>query len=211
VEYSIKAIRDEEMKLVGFSGITHEITERKNVEIALLESEHRMADIINFLPIASFVIDGKGVVTAWNKAMEELTGITGKQMVGKGNYEYALPFYGKRIPILIDLVKFSEKKMHKRYKHIRRTGDILSAESFCEKLGEKGKMLVGFACPLYGSDGKVRGAMNPSRMYPICARLKETARSQRSSKQPINQKALFWRTCLMKFRTPMNAILDSRN
>lgn len=35
--------------------------------------------------------------------MEEMTGLKAIDMIGKGNYEYALPFYGERRPILIDL------------------------------------------------------------------------------------------------------------
>ena len=39
-----------------------------------------------------------GRVIAWNKSMETMTGIPAKDMLGKGNYEYALPFYGERRP-----------------------------------------------------------------------------------------------------------------
>ncbi|HET6581234.1 MAG TPA: PAS domain-containing protein, partial [Methanoregula sp.] len=57
--------------------------------------------IIDFLPDATFVIDLDGRVIAWNNAMEALTGVPAEAMLGKGNYEYALPFYKERRPILI--------------------------------------------------------------------------------------------------------------
>ena len=50
------------------------------------------------------MIDREGRVIAWNRAIEEMTGIAAKDMLGKGDHEYAVPFYGERRPILIDLV-----------------------------------------------------------------------------------------------------------
>jgi CheY-like chemotaxis protein len=67
------------------------------------EREQRSAAMIQFLPDATFVIDTAGTVVAWNRAMEEMTGIPASAMIGRGSYEYALPFYGERRPILIDL------------------------------------------------------------------------------------------------------------
>jgi PAS domain-containing protein len=48
--------------------LQNEVIERKQVEYALKDSERRLADIINFLPDATFVIDREGRVIAWNKA-----------------------------------------------------------------------------------------------------------------------------------------------
>ena len=67
-------------------------------------TQRRLTDIINFLPDATLVIDGEGHVIAWNRAIEEMTGIPAEEMLGKGDYEYAIPFYGERRPILVDLV-----------------------------------------------------------------------------------------------------------
>jgi PAS domain S-box-containing protein len=50
------------------------------------------------------VIDRKGTVIAWNRAMETMTGVKSQDILGKGNHEYALPFYGERRPILIDYI-----------------------------------------------------------------------------------------------------------
>jgi PAS domain-containing protein len=58
--------------------------------------ECHVLDIIEFLPDATFVINQKGEVIAWNRAIERITGIKKDDMLGKGDYEYAIPFYGKR-------------------------------------------------------------------------------------------------------------------
>ena len=81
------------------------ITDRKRAEDALKNSEKRLSDIIDFLPDAMFAIDTGGRVIAWNKAIARMTGILSEDMLGKGDHEYSLPFYGERRPILIDLVQ----------------------------------------------------------------------------------------------------------
>jgi len=45
-----------------------------------------------------------GIVIAWNFAMERMTGVMSSEILGKGNYEYALPFYHERRRLLIDLI-----------------------------------------------------------------------------------------------------------
>ena len=87
----------------------------KESESILRESEHRLNDIINFLPDATFVIDIEGRVIKWNKAMEEMTGVQAADILGKGNYEYALPFYQERRPLLINLVLEPDSEMERRY------------------------------------------------------------------------------------------------
>ena len=86
------------------------------------ETQRRMADIIDFLPDATLVIDRQGKVIAWNRAMEEMTGITAGEMLGKGDYEYALPFYGERQPILVDMVFESQSEFEQNYAQIQRHG-----------------------------------------------------------------------------------------
>jgi len=92
-----------------------DITERKAAEDALKQSEQLRADIINFLPDPTFAIDRQGRITAWNRAMEELTGILSKKMIGKSNYEYGLALHGERKPILIDKVIQPSAAVAERY------------------------------------------------------------------------------------------------
>jgi PAS domain S-box-containing protein len=72
-------------------------------------------DIIDFLPDATFVIDRKGAVIAWNRAIETMAGIKAKDMLGKGHNVYVIPFYGKRRPKLADLVLDYNKESPDEY------------------------------------------------------------------------------------------------
>ncbi|MBK5254358.1 MAG: PAS domain-containing protein, partial [Peptostreptococcaceae bacterium] len=61
-------------------------------------------DVIDFLPDATFVIDNEKRVVIWNNALEIMTGILSSEMIGKGNYEYTIPFHGEARAKLIDLL-----------------------------------------------------------------------------------------------------------
>jgi PAS domain S-box-containing protein len=56
------------------------------------------------VPYPIFAIDLQGKVIAWNDAIARLTGIDAKDMIGKGDYAYSLPFYGERKHMLIDYI-----------------------------------------------------------------------------------------------------------
>jgi len=58
---------------------------RKQTERSLRDSEKRLADIIDFLPDGTFAIDRSGHVIAWNRAIEEMTGVHSRDIMGKGN------------------------------------------------------------------------------------------------------------------------------
>lgn len=59
------------------------LVRRHQAEEAVKESERRLSDIIDFLPDATFAIDTEGHVIAWNKAIEEMTGIPASDIIGR--------------------------------------------------------------------------------------------------------------------------------
>lgn len=136
-----------------------DITDIKNTEAALRESRQRMADIINFLPDATCVIDRRSTVIAWNHAMERLSGVKAKDMLGKGDYEYALPFIGRRQPVLIDMAMNPGELIKKSCVNIEKKGDFLLGELQPSKTAGKERYLHTIAAPFRDSDGKVTGAI----------------------------------------------------
>ncbi|GIK38704.1 MAG: hypothetical protein BroJett011_25370 [Chloroflexota bacterium] len=155
-------IHDAEGNVVAVLGMYEDITEQKRAEEALQESEHRLANIINFLPSPTFVIDREGKVIAWNQAIEEALGVKAEDIMGKGNYEYALAFYGERRPILIDLVFEPLEKIEQKYFNVRREGDTLSAEAHVFPRGQE-RYFVGTAAPMYDAQGNIVGAIQTLR------------------------------------------------
>ena len=61
--------------------LAHEIEERKRAEQEIKNSQRRQIQIIESLPDPTFVIDGDSRVIAWNRAMEEMTGIRAEDII----------------------------------------------------------------------------------------------------------------------------------
>ncbi|WP_292489370.1 PAS domain S-box protein [Methanoculleus sp. 10] len=149
----------------GYLIQVHDVTGRVLAEGALLESHDRLAGIVRHLPDAMFAIDRRGIVTAWNLAMEELTGITAGEILGKGNYEYALPFYGKRTPMLVDKVLNPDSALRNRYRFITYAeGNEITAETVIPPSGgDSPRIWWVKAGPLYDGRGDVVGAIESIR------------------------------------------------
>ena len=133
-------------------------------EAAIKESESRLTDIIDFLPDATLVIDRGGKVIFWNKAIEGMTGVAAEAMLGKGDYEYSIPFYGERRPILIDLVFEDNEEIRKNYPFIQRNGNKFISEIYIQRLfGGKGAYVWFIVSPLNDTKGTVIGAIESIR------------------------------------------------
>jgi len=118
-----------------------------------------LEDIIDFFPDPVFAIDLDGKVVAWNQAMAELSGIPAADMLGKGNYEYALPLYGIRRPILIDLALNWDDEGAKSYKDIKHVNGALVSEVESVTVGQQRRHLWNTARKLYNGDGECIGAI----------------------------------------------------
>ena len=204
-------------------GTVEDITKRRLAEQALQDSESRLADIIEFLPDATFVIDREKKVIAWNRAIEEMTGMPKAEMIGKSNHAYAIPFYGERRPILIDLIFTDSKDIEAKYCFLSRNKDQLIAEVLLPgKKGQNGMFIWAIASPLYDSSGSVAGAIESIRDI---TRYKQTERELKNANQQLGNatrraehmakkaeqanaaKSEFLANMSHEIRTPMNAII----
>ena len=154
-----------------------DITEHKRVLKELMESQQKLSDIIDFLPDATLVIDKEGRIIAWNRAIEEMTGVPAADMLGKGDYEYALPFHGERRPILIDLVLNPRKELEARYTSVERRDSVLEGEAYIPKLKGRESYLFGVASVLRDSKGNIVGAIESIRDITDRRRTEEKYRS----------------------------------
>lgn len=144
--------------------VTRDITERKKNETALRENERLLSDIIEFLPDATFVIDKDRRVVSWNRAIEKMTGIPKKDIVGKGDYVYGLPFFGRNIPILIDSLFSPGAEINPRYTNVRHEAETINAEVLVSSLrGGEGAFVWATASPLYDKTGAIIGAIESIR------------------------------------------------
>ncbi len=119
-------------------------------------------EIIDFSPDPTFVIDLEGKVIIWNQAIEELTGISTKEILGKDDYEYALPFYGFRRPIMINMALLPDEEIEKYYPFIEKDNNTFITEIYVESF-KGGTYLWAKAKRLYDSHGNIVGAIESIR------------------------------------------------
>jgi PAS domain S-box-containing protein len=167
-------------EITGAIESMRDITHIHDTEDDLRESHQLLSDIIDFLPDPTFAIDLSGSVIAWNRAIEEMLGISKAEMLGKTNYAYSVPFYGTTRPSLIDIVLHEDPEIEKKYLTMVRKGDQLIAEVFLKNLNRgKGEYLWLIASPLYDRSGKVRGAIESIRIVTDRKRAEDELRESR--------------------------------
>ena len=144
--------------------LEREITRYKKREAALWRNQERLTQIIDNIPIPTFVIDNGHVITHYNRAMENLTGISADDAVGSQNQWKA--FYAEPRPSLADLIvdQASRNKIARHYKGKYQKSRVkegaFEAEDFFSDIGgDKGRWLFFTAAPLTDSKGAVFGAV----------------------------------------------------
>jgi len=159
-----RAIFDEEGRLYEFQSVGQDVTEQKRMEEELRRAHKQLQDIIDFLPDPTFVIDENRRVIAWNRAVELMTGVRKKDIIGKGDYAYGEPFYGFKRPILVDLIFFENSELMAKYDYVKKKGTAVFAEIFVPTLyGGKGAYIWGTASPLFDDEGRIVGAIESIR------------------------------------------------
>lgn len=161
-------------KIIGFMPVKlpsggnimacEDITKQKEAEEELRRAHERFFNIVEFLPDATLVIDREKKVVTWNRACEEMTGVKKEAIIGKGDHEYGLAFYGEKRPILIDYITADSDELKEKYESIKKKGNVLYGEVFIPGLyGGKGGFLSGTASPLFDSSGNIVGAIESVR------------------------------------------------
>ena len=165
----------------------------------VISPNQAIAGTIENLPDPTFAIDTKGEVIAWNRPMAELTGVDAASIVGKGNYEYAIPLYGERRPLLIDLIPQPDNdSIQTKYPNLRREGDVITGQTGAARVRGEIRSLWGKAVPIYDRKGAMIGAIETVRdITALRIGMKESEGSSESLSPPDishgSQKGLFER------------------
>jgi len=191
IDTNLVPLKDTAGHVTAVLGVARDITGRKQIEEALRESRQLFSDIISFLPDPTFVIDKNGIVLAWNRAIEQLSGAQAGDIIGKGDHEYSLWLSGKRRPILIDLVLHPDQDAGRMdYTGIHWEGRTVTAQTVVSHPGSgKDITLSLVASPLIDAQGKITGAIESIRdISPLKETEAELARINQSLEQIVRDR-----------------------
>ena len=130
---------------------------------SLIKSPESISKKLEDYPEPTFMIDNDHVVTHWNPAMEALSGVPAKDVIGTRRHWY--PFYKKERLVLADLVleNYSKKQIGKHYnghhRNIANVDQAYEAAAFFPNLSESGKWLSIAAAPIKNDGGEIIGVV----------------------------------------------------
>jgi PAS domain S-box-containing protein len=147
--------------------------------------QERLTQIIESIPIPTFVLDNDHLVTHYNTALENLCGIAYEEILGTRDSWKA--FYKAARPTMADLIVDGapEEEIARYYRGKYRKSPVkegaYEAEDFFPDIGNGGRWLYFTAAPLMDSEGNVFGALETlqdttERRHAEAARLKSERR-----------------------------------
>ena len=145
---------------IKIHALEKEINDSKRCGVGLHKSDVLLAQILQRTFIPTFVIDGRRIITHWNKALENLTGLAAAEMIGTRNHWRVL--YPSERPLMADLVvgKASEETIARYYDgKCRKSAIIEAAYEVEDYFPELGRWLFFTASPLADGNGGIIGAI----------------------------------------------------
>lgn len=132
--------------------------------IKTLEQENReLRQIIYKTPIPIFVVDKNHRITHFNQALEELSGLNAKEMIGTDKQWKA--FYKSERPVMADLIidRSSDAQIVEhyglKYDRSKKSRGRFAATDFFHDLDRDGKWLYFTASTYHDTEGKIAGAV----------------------------------------------------
>ncbi len=150
VEFLISPIRNKKGEIIGFRGVTHDITERMKMENALRQSEDKYRRILEQMRESYFELDLTGGFTFFNDSLCRGLGYSREELMGMNYKVYTPPE--------------EEERVFQAYNQVYRTGEPLKWFSM-EQIRKDGTRLVveNSVYPLRNENGEVVGFGGISR------------------------------------------------
>jgi PAS domain S-box-containing protein len=151
ISLTVSPMRDGTGKIIGASKIARTITERKEAQRKLLESERRLQELLAAVPAAIYTTDADGKITYFNEAAVDLAGRT--PTLGSDEWCVTWKLYNPDgTPLPHDQCPMAIA--------LREGRQIRNAEAVAERPDGTRVPFIPFPTPLRDASGKVVGAIN---------------------------------------------------
>jgi PAS domain S-box-containing protein len=174
-ETSISPLRNSKGEIVGFCGITRDITERKQAEEALRQSESKYRTVLDEIGDAYFEVDLKGTFTFVNDQMTQHLQYSKEELLGMNYRTFT--------------AEEEIKNVYEVYNRVYRTGEpsLSFGHKIIRKDGTRGFSDVSIS-PLKNAKGEIFGFRGISRDITVRKRLEEEREALLQEIRKINQK-----------------------
>ncbi len=81
-QWTRHAIYDANGNLIEIQAVGRDITQQRQTERALRESEQRLRQIVEQMPVLIIAMDDAGIIISWSRECERLTGFSAEEIIG---------------------------------------------------------------------------------------------------------------------------------
>ena len=151
ISLTISPVRDGWGRIVGASKIARDITDRKEAEANLQDSERQLKELLSAIPAAIYTTDAQGKITYFNEQVVELAGRT--PTLGSDEWCVTWKLYQPDgTPLPHDQCPMAVA--------LREGHPIRNAEALAERPDGTRVPFIPYPTPLRDANGKVVGAIN---------------------------------------------------
>ena len=148
VDASVSLITDEAGNCIGFRGIARDITERKQAEKDLRESEEKYRQLVNHAPAGIYEVDlTDGKLLSVNDVMSEYTGYSKNELLNMSSLDFLSPESQKQMTDRMQRLMKGERiygsaEYRARAKDGREFWMLVNARYFYDKYGNLASAMV---------------------------------------------------------------------
>ncbi len=194
---------DERGKVIAFTGIMRDITERKTAELGLIESEERFRALIENSSDAIVILNKDGTSRYQSPSMKRVLGYTPEERIGKNAFEFVHPEDMPRaIEAFTQLAQSKDVTQHVEVRGRHRDGSWRIFEVLGRNLLED-PVVSGIVVNFRDITERKRQQEKLQQMYEQEKELRQQIEAE------MRKRVEFTRTLAHELKTPLTSVLAS--